>query len=215
MTADAILFDLDGVLVDSRAAFANSVNAALTAHGLAERPAADLYRYLGPPLHGTFATLAPDADDAGVDGLVEAYRARYRSIGFGESALFAGIADVLVALGATMPLVVATSKPQALAAPLLEALGVAGRFRAIVGPSLDVRAEPKAITIGRALAHLGGARAPVMVGDRRYDVLGAAAHGLPCIGVLWGVGSAEELREAGAAALAEAPAVLPGLLGAV
>jgi phosphoglycolate phosphatase len=53
-----------------------------------------------------------------------------------------------------------------------------------------------------------------MVGDRRYDVLGAAAHGLPCVGVLWGVGSEEELREAGAAALADAPAMLPGLLRA-
>jgi phosphoglycolate phosphatase len=214
MNADAILFDLDGVLVDSRAAFANCVNAALVAYGLAERPAADLYGYLGPPLHGTFATLAPDADDAQVEALVATYRARYASLAVGESALFAGIPDVLDELGATMPLVVATSKPQALATPLLEGLGIAGRFRAIVGPSLDARAEPKATTIGRALAHVEGARAPVMVGDRRYDVLGAAAHGLPCVGVLWGVGSEEELREAGAAALADAPAVLPGLLRA-
>jgi phosphoglycolate phosphatase len=53
-----------------------------------------------------------------------------------------------------------------------------------------------------------------MVGDRKFDVLGARAHDLPCIGVLWGIGTEQELREAGAAALASAPAELPALLGA-
>jgi phosphoglycolate phosphatase len=53
-----------------------------------------------------------------------------------------------------------------------------------------------------------------MVGDRRYDVIGAAAHGVVCIGVLWGIGSEEELREAGAEAIVRAPEELGELLGA-
>ncbi len=57
MQADAVIFDLDGVLADSRIAFARCVNAALVAAGVPERPAADLHRYLGPPLHATFVEL--------------------------------------------------------------------------------------------------------------------------------------------------------------
>jgi phosphoglycolate phosphatase len=214
MTADAVIFDLDGVLVDSRAAFAGSVNAALAAHGHAQWPAAELHRYLGPPLHRTFGTLARAATEDELDALVLDYRARYRSVMAAESTLFPGIADTVAGLAETMPLVVATSKAQALAQPLLEALGVARHFGAIVGPSLQARDEAKSLTIARALEGLPHARRPVMVGDRKFDVLGARAHDLPCIGVLWGIGTEQELREAGAAALASAPAELPALLGA-
>ena len=91
---------------------------------------------------------------------------------------------------------------------------MARHFGAIVGPSLQARDEAKSLTIARALEGLPHARRPVMVGDRKFDVLGARAHELPCIGVLWGIGSEQELRDAGAAALASAPAELPALLGA-
>jgi phosphoglycolate phosphatase len=214
MSADAVLFDLDGVLVDSRAAFAGSVNAALADHGLPERPAQELHRYLGPPLHRTFAALAPGAGEDELDALVLGYRARYGAVMVAESTLFPGIAETLAQLAEAVPLVVATSKAEALARPLLEGLGVAGHFRAIVGPSLQARDESKSLTIARALEGLPHARRPVMVGDRKFDVLGARAHGMPCIGVLWGIGSEQELRDAGAAALASAPAELPALLGA-
>ncbi len=53
----------------------------------------------------------------------------------------------------------------------------------------------------------------VMVGDRLYDVEGAREQGLPTIGVLWGAGSEQELREAGAAALVATPDEIPPLLG--
>jgi phosphoglycolate phosphatase len=213
MTADAVLFDLDGVLVDSRAAFAGSVNAVLAEHGHAERPADELHAYLGPPLHRTFAALVPDAADAELDALVLGYRARYGSVMVAQSTLFPGIAEALATIAEAVPLVVATSKAQALARPLLEGLGVADHFGAIVGPSLQARDESKSLTIARALEGLPHARRPVMVGDRKFDVLGARAHGMPCIGVLWGIGTERELRDAGAAALARAPAELPDLLG--
>ena len=211
LNADAVLFDLDGVLVDSRTAFARSVNAALVAHGLPERADDELHAHLGPPLHRTFTTLgAVDADQ--VDAMVMAYRARYRTTMAAESAVFDGIPEALEALAETMPLVVATSKSQALAEPLLEQLGLRGRFRAVHGPSLQARDEAKSLTIARALEGLTHARRPVMVGDRKFDVLGARAHELPCVGVLWGIGSERELREAGAVALAREPSELVELL---
>jgi len=51
-----------------------------------------------------------------------------------------------------------------------------------------------------------------MVGDRHYDVLGAADHGIDCIGATWGYGGAEELRQAGAVALAHHPTDVPVLV---
>ena len=208
---DAVLFDLDGVLVDSRTAFVASVNAALAEHGLPARGAEELHPYLGPPLHRTFASLG--AGEEQVDALVVSYRARYRTTMAAESAVFDGIPEALERLSATMPLVVATSKSRALAEPLLEQMGLRERFQAVYGPSLQARDEAKSLTIARALEGLPHARRPVMVGDRKFDVLGARAHELPCVGVLWGIGSERELREAGAVALVGEPAELVELLG--
>lgn len=208
---DAVLFDLDGVLVDSRVAFARNINAALIEHGLEPREERELVQYLGPPLHRTMALLAGE-DEERVDALVLSYRARYRRTLAEESHVFAGIPQALDELAATMPLVVATSKPQALAEPLLEQLGLRGRFQAIHGPQLQARDEAKSLTIARALEGLPHARRPVMVGDRKFDVLGARAHEMPCVGVLWGIGTERELREAGAAALVAEPSELVDLL---
>jgi phosphoglycolate phosphatase len=210
--AGAVLFDLDGVLVDSRHAFAASINAALVAHGRPEQRSDDLVRFLGPPLHATFEELL-GGEGPDVESCVAAYRARYKERSAAESAVFDGIPEALEQLSARVPLAVATSKPQPSAEALLEALGLRRYFRGIAGPSFQARAESKATTISRALELLPPGAGPVtMVGDRLYDVEGARAHGLPCVGVLWGAGTEDELRTAGAAAFATAPAELPGLL---
>ena len=204
---DAILFDLDGVLVDSRVAITRSFNAALAAGGLPPRPDAELHAFIGPPIHEAFRKMSGRQD---VDAFVAAYRARYRVKMVEETPVMPGIPELLA--GLAHPAVVATSKPGPLAEPLLEGLGLRRHFLAVEGPSLGADSEPKATTIERALATLpAGARA-VMVGDRLHDVHGAAAHGLDCIGVLWGIGSREELVGAGAAAIAETPAELEELL---
>ena len=204
---DAILFDLDGVLVDSRVAIARSFNAALAAGGFPERPEEDLHAFIGPPIHECFRAMTGRED---VDALVEAYRARYRVKMASETPVMPGVEAMLG--GLDHPAVVATSKPGPLAEPLLEALGLRRHFLAVEGPSLDADSEPKAVTIGRALAALPDGARPVMVGDRLHDVEGAAAHGIDCIGVLWGIGSREELQAAGAVAVAETPAELAELL---
>jgi phosphoglycolate phosphatase len=201
---DAILFDLDGVLVDSRAPFTRSLNAALAAHGLAEMEETALYQFIGPPIHATFRQLTGRED---VDGFVDAYRARYRAKMDEETTVMPGIPALLEALRGR-PLVVATSKPRALADPLLQSLGLRDHFLAVEGPSLEAQGESKADTIARALTALPPNARPVMVGDRLHDVHGAAAHGIPCIGVLWGIGSEAELREAGATQIATTPADL-------
>lgn len=212
--AQPILFDLDGTLVDSRNAFARSVNAALAANGLLARDEKELHAFLGPPIHETFVTLGarPGAE---VQACVEDYRARYRAHGAAESHLFNGIPDTLDALGSHgHPMLVATSKPWALADPLLTSLGLRRHFRAVVGPELSAENESKATTIARAVSQLdpcARARA-VMIGDRRHDIEGAVANGLTSVGVLWGIGDAPEQTAAGADALAARPSDLLDIL---
>ena len=190
------------MLIDSRAPIAACVNAALAVHGLPPRDPTELHRFIGPPLHETFVLLV-GAELA--DACVATYRDIYRQRAAAETPVFAGIHELLAGL-AGRPLAVATSKPQAIAEPLVTALGLREHFAAVVGPPLE-EDRPKAHTIGAALAALGVTDA-TMVGDRSFDIAGAHAHGLRAVGVLWGIGDEAELRAAGADALAATPAEL-------
>jgi phosphoglycolate phosphatase len=207
---DAVLFDLDGVLVDSRVPFARSVNSALTSHGLTPRPDHELHQYLGPPLHRTFRALV--GEQSLVQPCVDAYRARYRELAANETTVFPDIRELLDGLYGHLPMVVATSKPRALAEPLLDALRLRRFFAAVIGPELDAENEQKTVTVGRAIGELAPTARPVMVGDRKHDVVAAHAHDLRAIGVLWGIGSEAELLAAGADALVHTPAELATLL---
>ena len=80
------------------------------------------------------------------------------------------------------------------------------------GPALDSENEQKAITIGRAMRELPAGARPVIVGDRKHDIHAAHQHEIPAIGVLWGIGSKQELLAAGADALAQSPAELTTIL---
>lgn len=207
---DAVLFDLDGVLVDSRVPFARGVNSALLANGQPARLEEELHQYLGPPLHQTFARLIED--QSLIQPCVDVYRARYRTLAVTETTVFPGIRETLDSLFDQLPLLVATSKPQALAEPLLDALGLSGFFTAVIGPDLDTEHEHKAVTIGRAMQQLSPTALPVMVGDRHYDVTAAREYDIPTIGVLWGIGTEDELLTAGAHTLARIPTELATLL---
>jgi phosphoglycolate phosphatase len=209
---DAVLFDLDGTLVDSRVPFVRSMNAALAAHGQPTREPEQLYRYLGPPTHTSFAELL-GGDGELVQTLVDTYRAEYRRIADEQTTVFDGVEELLRDLRGKVALAVATSKILAAAEPLIVSMGLRDLLDVVTGPAIDSVNETKAVTIGRALSLLGNPERAVMVGDRRFDVEGAAAHGLPTIGVVWGGDTESELRAAGVAAIADAPAEVASLLG--
>jgi len=206
----AVLFDLDGTLVDSQPGIVVAMNATLRALGEPERPQEDLRARIGPPLPETFGDLLgrPPGE---VEDIVAGYRERYRQTMREGTFVYPGIPDLLAALHAAgHPLAVATSKAQFLAEELLDHLGLAPWFAAIRGPVPPAH-EDKAGTVGRALEALG-TRTAVLVGDRHHDVTGARAHGLAAIGAAWGYGGEEELRAAGARAIARRPDEVPGLL---
>jgi phosphoglycolate phosphatase len=207
---EAVIFDLDGVLADSRVPFLNCVHAAFDALGLPRRPDEELLPYLGPPFVVGFPELLDVEPDAPIVArLIDLYRERYRTASLIETTTYPGMPEAVAQLPHRLG--VATSKPRHFAAPLIEALGY--RFEVIAGPAVDHDAETKAQTLERALRELATSDA-IMVGDRRFDVEGAHANGIPCIGVTWGFGSREELETAGADHIIDDPSELPVLLAA-
>jgi phosphoglycolate phosphatase len=211
---DCVLFDLDGVLVDSRAAITGCINRALVEHDLPARPADGLYRFIGPPLADAFAELSDQPPGSAlVASCIASYRDHYAEASLRETTVMPGIETALGELAERYGLAVATSKTLAFAEPLLSTLGLRAFFTAVAGPDLGVREETKAQTIAAGLEMLGQPKRAVMVGDRFHDIVGAQAHSLPSVGVTWGIGSAEELRDAGAAAIVDVPDELPASVG--
>ena len=202
-----LLFDLDGVIADSRHAITRSINHALVAHGLPAQPEAELVRYIGPPLLHAFSELLARlaADTSLAEACVAAYRERYETACLVETLPYPGMDRVVERLAARLPLAVATSKPTHFAEPILVELGLRESFRAVVGPSLDVRSEPKSDTVARALEALGSPGSAAIVGNRHHDVSAGRANGIGTIGVTWGFGSRSELEEAGADFLVATP----------
>jgi phosphoglycolate phosphatase len=205
----AVLFDLDGVLLDSRLAIGNCLSHALEAQGLPAQSVASLERFIGPPLTLAFAELTGHPEHSEIVlACLASYRTRYREASLIETTVFPGIPEALGVLVDRHRLAVATSKPTAFAEPLLSALDLRDNFEHVAGPELDAHREDKATTIKAGLAKLGASKA-VMVGDRLFDVIGAHACGLPAIGVSWGIGSVQELAEAGADLIVDDPQDLP------
>ncbi|MGZ4271449.1 MAG: HAD hydrolase-like protein [Solirubrobacteraceae bacterium] len=204
MTDTTVLFDLDGVLIDSHAAFTASVNHALTEYGLPARDAGELRHFIGPPLRGTFETLGVDPAD--VDGRVDSYRDHYAAHGAAVTTVFDGVEEMLSDVGTRHRLVIATSKAASLAERMVRAVGLERHFADLHGPADETSAEPKAQTVARALPAIA------LIGDTRFDVAAARANGLRAIGVTWGIGTEEDLRAAGAEAVVRAPRELGTLL---
>jgi len=196
----AILFDMDGVLVDSIPSIHASTNYALLALGRAPVEREDFQHLVGPPLEHAGAELLGTEDETLVAEFVGHYREHYAETCAGATLPAAGLLEVLGELALRCPLAVATSKPEAFAVPILRTLGAAQYFQAICGRSLELDRATKAQSVERALEAVadGDPSGVLMIGDRSHDVIGAAAHGVPTVGVLHGAGSEEELREAGA-----------------
>ncbi len=216
-----VFFDLDGVLIDSRPAIASCLRATLAGFGLARPDDAELDAVIGPPLGDGFARLLArrGASLSLVPACVDAFRASYGEVAVAGTALQAGIAEVLPRLRARAVLSIATSKPQHLADPIVEALGIRNWFEAVVGPSHDHDGESKSGTLERAIAAteagLGTTVATAwkaFVGDRKHDIVAAREHAVYAIGATWGYGSEDELRRAGAQAIVYRPLDLLGLL---
>ncbi len=206
-----ILFDLDGTLTDSGEGIINCVIYALERFGL-PIPSREALRYfVGPPLHESFIKQGVPADRA--EEAVAIYRERYVPVGMFENTPYPGVRELLEKLKAEgHTLYVASSKPEWMCVEILKHFDLAKYFEKICGATMDTSRTNKEAVIEYLIRENGRADNMLMVGDTRFDVTGAKAHGIPCIGVSWGYGSVAEMRNAGAAAIAESMEALQELL---
>ena len=190
---DAILFDVDGTLIDSAPGILNTLEMVFRDMGV-DLTNVNLRRYIGPPLRKSFAEHF--SDPAKIEEATERYRMIYHEKGSHEGGAYPGVPEMLRRLkDAGFTLCTATCKPTEVVTPILEEQGIAGYFAFIGGASMDESRDTKNDVIRHVLSQpaLQGKRV-LMVGDRSDDLQGAANCGLDAAGVLYGYGSREELE---------------------
>lgn len=206
-----LFFDLDGTLVNTEPGILSGVRYALdTLH--TDYSGLNLTEFIGPPLHTSFERVLHSKELA--HQAVALYRERYDTGGWRDCKVYNGIPKTLKALSlAGYRIATATSKPQHFAQRILEHFKLDTLFEHIVGATCDGSREAKEDVIRYAMKLCGvQSEECVMIGDRRYDLIGAQKTGLRAIGVLWGYGGLEELREHPSIYIAETPDDLSGFL---
>ena len=187
----ALVFDLDGTLVDSAADIAGALNATLAEEGHAPLPVETIERFTGEGatilVARVLAAIGVEADAARVGALTGRYLAHYAASPCERSTLFADAAEALPRFRAAgIPLGVCTNKPEHLAVAVLAALGVAALFDAIVGADTTAARKPDPRPLLQTLGRLGAAPGrAVLVGDTAIDRETAERAGVPWRIVAW------------------------------
>ena len=202
-----IFFDLDGTLTDAGPGIKACINYALNKMNF-KKLGMDSDWVVGPSLWGTFKKLGIPGEN--LDEAVNLYRERYNVKGYLENSVYLGIPGqlaMLLEMGYVLSL--ATSKPTVSASAILEYFDLTRYFSYEFGSNLDGSLSDKSILLKHALAVTGfEPNNALMIGDRQYDIIGAKSNLIKSVGVSYGYGSANELREAGADLLIEKPAEL-------
>lgn len=204
------IFDLDGTLVDSVDDLAASVNHALGAVGLPARTRDEIRSFVGNGARVLLERSIGDRPDL-LGPALAAWRAHYEEHLLDLTRPYPGIAEALA--GAGRPLAVLTNKPGPMARRILEGLGLARHFAAVLGGG---EAPPKPDPSGaRALLERAGARAGdvVLVGDSPVDAETARNAGIAFVAVTWGLVPRRELVRAGAVTLVDRAEQLAPWLG--
>lgn len=200
-----VLFDLDGTLTDSAPGIINSVIYALKKYGIEVDDRKSLYKFVGPPLADSFENYYGFSKEK-IEKTIEYYHEYYRDKGMFENLVYEGLESLLKTLkDNNKTLIVATSKPQVLAEKILEHFNIAKYFTCIAGSNIDGTRSKKSEVIKYALESCGitDLSEVIMIGDRKYDIIGAKQAGVSSIGVLYGYGDRNELEKAGADFIAD------------
>ena len=201
-----ILFDLDGTLTDPKLGITSSVQYALRALGIEEPSLDRLEPFIGPPLADSFREFY------GLEGerlatAIDKYRERFATQGIFENEIYPGIPQMLADLKAKgKKLAIASSKPTLDVEQILEHFEIGKYFDHVVGSNMDGTRGTKEEVVEETLRQMLTVEmtpaqkrdAVAMVGDRKFDIEGARAHGITSVGVLFGYAPEGELEEAGA-----------------
>lgn len=208
MKYKAVLFDMDGTLLDTLADMAAAVNHILSVHGYPLRTVEEVRAFVGNGARKLMErALPPDVTGDAFEALLEEYRQWYEAHACVKTAPYPGVPAVLAALHrAGVRCAVVSNKPDGATREL------AARFFPVLpafGQQDGIPAKPAPDMVYHALAELGvEASAAAYVGDSEVDVALARNAGLPLVAVSWGFRGREALEEAGAALVVDDAATL-------
>ena len=185
----AIFFDLDGTLVDSSIGIHNGFTYTFEQLGVTSPDAKTIRGFMGPPLETSFATCLPTEQ---IEQAIQLYRSYYKEKGLYEAQLFPHIKDLLVELAEHYPLYITTTKNTPTAVDMTSNFRIDHFFDGIYGSS--PQAVHKADVIRQALAtHNLAPENVVLIGDTKFDMIGAQETGIKKLAVTWGFGEEKDL----------------------
>ncbi len=214
----AVIFDLDGTLLDTLADIAHAMNTALARHGLPPRPLDDYRLMVGSGLEAlvrravSSSTARPPAtaDEELVAALVRELRDGYAADPVSRTRPYDGVPDLVRALRAMdVPLAVLSNKAEELVIPIVAAFFAPDDFAVVRGMKDDVPAKPDPTSAVRIAADLSAAPEEcVYLGDSDVDMRTARNAGMAAVGAAWGFRGADELRASGAQQVIATPGEL-------
>lgn len=209
-----VLFDLDGTLTDSSQGIINSIIYALKKYNINDYDMSLLKKFLGPPLHESFERFFSFDKEKSLQA-VKLYREYFSLKGLLENEVYGGITELIQSLKENgKSLIVATSKPQPFTDKIMEHFDLAKYFDFIAGSNMDTTRSKKAEVIEYALSecNIKDKSKVIMIGDRAEDMIGAQSVGIDSIGVEYGYGTSDELKNAGATYIVKSVEELKNLL---
>ncbi len=211
---EAVLFDLDGTLLDTRDAWIAAFEAGLAAVGSHAMRGAEGFEWIGTPIETIYADRCGLSGGALSSAVAAFQESEARSVPRGVRT-FPGIPGMLDSLHAWR-LGAITNKRRDTAAAALRVAGLEGRFAVILGGDSVTRKKPAPDPVLQAARELGVPPSScAVVGDTEADVRAGRAAGAVTVGVTWGYGRRARLEDASVEYLIETPAALPPLLRAL
>jgi phosphoglycolate phosphatase len=189
-----VIFDLDGTLVDSRAAVSYAIQETLAAFGIDESDGTRLLSFIGPSLTATYGGIY-GLDDESLARALKLHSAIFKEKGIPMTHSYPGIPELIAELKKSgAKVAVATTKTSVDAEAIIEQENI-GEFDCIIGASEHSTTSSKDELVAAVLASFPniGIREAVMVGDRKYDWQAAACAEIDSIAVTYGYGSSEEV----------------------
>jgi phosphoglycolate phosphatase len=202
----AVLFDLDGTLLDTLGDLHQAVNHVLRQFGYPERSIREVCCFVGNGAAQLMRLAVPEGADW--EPALDAFQTYYAAHCDVLTRPYDGISAVLAQLQAQYALAVVSNKPDRAVKELAKIYFPTLYAR---GESADCPRKPAPDMVHKAMQALGVQRC-VYVGDSDVDILTARNAGVPCISVTWGFRSEEFLREAGGTCFCHSPADLPAMI---
>ena len=206
----AVIYDLDGTLIDSRGDLSDSVNGMLVTLGLPQRDEREIWGFIGEGAERLVRRSLGAASEHLFPVAIEQWRIEYGRRLLTRTRAYPGVAELLEAPPPARA--VLTNKPGGFARQILQGLGLMAKMRAVIGGD-EAAKKPDPEGLLRLCSELGAAPGEVLyVGDSTIDIATAAAAGVSVCAVGWGLGDPDDLRQARPAYFCSEPAELLRLL---